>query len=686
MIDYRAEAERVLDGPPGKLAFRALCAALHRAGNPEDLVSHADQRLAAWPDPVREAPWSWLAALDSGVSKPGWRLVRSLGFRSARAGTAALALPDPRTEAHGVTHLDLGWYGPGGGRLATLVDTMDQWDNLRSVKIAGLSPLYTEIVARLAEHPAVARLESLTLATAQEDLFQFDKPRFRPSAGQPWRLRHVGLRALDLAHLMRSDLVPDLRSAEVLVASLDEARELAECPGLARLDRLAIGFRCGWNKSHPGWTPFFGNVIEEDDEACEEFFARADLTGLRTLEVQGTALGLGREGLGARGAAAIAASGVLRRLTSLTLELLPLGDAALTGIIAGIDHSLIEQLTLADVVATDVTISAFAGPFPRLRHLDLRGNCLGANGAQRLATEVRLPALEYLDLSGRVVGSPYYGRPSIQAIGDAGAATWVSSPNATKLTTLKLAATGLGANGLAALMSSGLRLENLDVSRNPVDAWPESLDNWGTLRTLNLTECGLGDDDIEAMTAATAPDLRSISLAYNSIRSRGARALAAWKVLPQLWELDLHDHIIGDDGLIDLAVSQAAQQLLELGLEQDCWNPNARRYDTPLPPEVVAQESFPNLDAMFLGVVDGYHGARYSSGFPPRIREDLANAPTTRPELRAFLNHLDMDEIGEDSETKPRDNDFRPNRTARHAERIEEAKSFAHRMMTGGDR
>ncbi len=681
MIDYRAEVERILGGPPSKLAFRALCAALSRAGSPEDLVSHAGQRLAAWPDPVREAPWSWLAALDAGFSKPAWRLVRSLGFRSGHAGTTRIALPDSHAEAHGVTHLDLGWFGPGARRLAALAETMDRWDNLRAVEITGLSPLDNEVVARFGETPAVARLDSLTLAAAHEDLFHFDKPRFRPPAGQPWRLRHVGLGAPDLAHLMRSGLVPDLRSADVLVANLDEARELAGCPELARLDRLAIGFRCGWNKSHRGWGPFFGNVIKEDDEACEEFFAHADLTGLRTLEVQGTALGPGREGLGVRGAAAIVASGVLRQLTSLSIELLPLGDAALTDVIAGIDHSLIENLTLADVVATDLTVSAFADAYPRLRHLDLRGNCLSAKGAQQLATEVQLPALEYLDLSGRKGGSPYYGRPSVQPIGDAGAEALASS-NAPKLTTLKLTATGLGADGLTALMNSTLRLTNLDVSCNPVNSWPQSLDDWRTLQALNLAECGLDDDDIEALTTATAPDLRSISLAYNSIGSRGARALAAWKVLPQLWELNLHDHIIGDDGLIDLAVSQAAQQLLELDLEQDCWNPIAWPYDTPLPPEVIARESFPHLDSMFLGVVDEYHGARYSSGFPPHIRRDLVSAPTTRPELRAFLSHLDMEEI-DGSETRPRDNDFRPGRTARHAELIDEATTFAHGMMTG---
>ena len=35
---------------------------------------------------------------------------------------------------------------------------------------------------------------------------------------------------------------------------------------------------------------------------------------------------------------------------------------------------------------------------------------------------------------------------------------------------------------------------------------------------------------------------------------------------------------------------------------------------TALPTEVLALESFPSIDAMFLGNVDEYRGARYSSG------------------------------------------------------------------------
>jgi hypothetical protein len=64
------------------------------------------------------------------------------------------------------------------------------------------------------------------------------------------------------------------------------------------------------------------------------------------------------------------------------------------------------------------------------------------------------------------------------------------------------------------------------------------------------------------------------------------------------------------------------------------------------------------------------------------VRETLASANTTRPELVAFLTHLDMEELEDDVEV-PDDRDFRPDRTTHHAERLDEAQAFAQRMIEG---
>jgi hypothetical protein len=99
VIDYDAEIERIAGGPPGKVAFRALCALICRAGNPPELVAWCEERIASWPDEEREAPWSWLAALKAGYSRPGWALARSLAPNALRCGVADVALPDPAVAA-----------------------------------------------------------------------------------------------------------------------------------------------------------------------------------------------------------------------------------------------------------------------------------------------------------------------------------------------------------------------------------------------------------------------------------------------------------------------------------------------------------------------------------------------------------------------------------------------------------
>ncbi|MFS8104964.1 hypothetical protein LFM09_48470 [Lentzea alba] len=659
------EIDRALRGTPTKLAFRALCAAVMKAD--ADLVSYCDEQLASWPDELREAPWSWLAALESGFSKPVWPLVRSLDLWSVREGLRDPALPDPRRpEMRAVTSLSLGYLDHE--QVEAFTETADHWENLRTVRFRGLIADDAEVLARFARTEAVTRLESLVVLSVTESLWHFDKPPFR--LDRPTRLRHAGLRATDLAHLLREGLAPDLRSAEVLVETVDEARELASCAGLAQLERLEIGFRCGKNGRQPLWKPYFGNVIEADDEACAEFFARADLRNVRSLRLRGTPMGLGREGLGARGVEAILP--VLPWLTELALELLPVDDKTISQVVGALDSARIEKLVLSNLVATDHVAGAFvaARAFPRLRHLDLSDNHLGSDGVRRLLG-AEFPVLDHLDLSGGWGGSPHYARPDIQPVEDGGA---LAVAGLKSLTSLRLSATGLGPDGLGALLRSE-NLRELDVSGNPMGRLPD-VPEWLSLRTVNLAGCGLGDADIAVLPSA-APQLDSISLAYNNFSSDGARALTRWPVLPQLWVLDLHDHTIGDDGLADFARSGAASRLVELDLEQDCWNASRRSYVTPLPDEVVAPESFPGLDAIFLGIVDEYHGARYSTG--------VGEVPVgARPELVAFLASTEIeddDEPGED--VPPQEKDFRTDRAAAWAEYLSDSRDFARRMMSG---
>ena len=665
------EIARALRGTPSPLAFRALCAAVTRSG--EDLLEWCEEQLASWPDETRQAPYSWIAALNSGFAAPVWPLVRSLDLRSARDGMRDLALPDPRVrpEVRAVTDLRLAWYDHD--QVAALAETADHWEHLRSVEFAGLSELDGKVIDRFAASETVTRLESLTTVRVSEDLWHFKIPPLR--IDRPTRLRHAALLAPDLIHLLRNGLAPDLKSAVVLVESADDARDLAGCEGISALNHLEIGFRCGKDGKQPLWAQYFGNVIEADDVACEEFFSRAMLTNLRSLTVHGTRMGMGREGLGARGVAAIVAGGVLGQLTELTLAALPVGDDTIAGVLDAVDATIIEKVVLTNLVATDRTAGAFAAEYPRLRHLDLGGNHLGPDGVRTLFA-AHMPVLEHLDLSGSAGGSPHYSRSDVQPIGDAGARAVAESK---RLKSLNLAATGLTAAGLTAVLE--LPLESLTVSANPLGTLPSVPDApaWRTLRTVNLDDCALGD-----MTSLPpeAPLLQSISFSHNNIDSDGARVLAEWPVLPQLWELGLHDNVIGDEGLTDLARSRAAQRLLELDLEQDVWTAHHRRDSAPLPAEVVARESFPNLDALYLGVIDAYHGARYSCGFPAERHEELIR--TGRAELAAFLTHVRPFEYlpDEDQDPDPPTEDFRAERMAKYAKDLADAEEFARKMTS----
>ncbi|MCR3752624.1 hypothetical protein [Lentzea californiensis] len=438
------EIARALRGTPSTLAFRALCAAVTRSG--EDLLAWCEEQLASWPDETRQAPYPWIAALEAGFIRPVWPLVRSLDLGSGvRQGMRALALPDPRTcaEVRAVTDLKLAPFGHR--QVAAFAETADHWRNLRSVEVAGLWEFDAEPMARFAASDAVARLESLTVVRVRESLWGLDNPPLRIE--RPTGLKHAGLLADDLLHLLRNGFAPDLTSVTVLVRSVGEASELAGFEGLAALERLEIGFRCG------------KDAVEQDEIASEEFFSRARLTNLRSLTVHGSHLNRG----GARGL--IAAEAVLRQLTELTLADLPGGDDVIALVLGATDAAIIEKLALTGLVATDRSADAFAAEYPRLRHLDLNGNYLGPAGVRKLLA-ARLPVLEHLDL-GCVSGTPHYSRARPQPIGDAGAQAVARHKG---LKRLNLAATGLTPAGLRSVLE--LPLEFLDVSSNPLGDLP----------------------------------------------------------------------------------------------------------------------------------------------------------------------------------------------------------------------
>jgi Ran GTPase-activating protein (RanGAP) involved in mRNA processing and transport len=283
--------------------------------------------------------------------------------------------------------------------------------------------------------------------------------------------------------------------------------------------------------------------------------------------------------MGQHGLNALIASGVLRRLKHLRLQLLPLGDQGVAALAPALGKYL-QTLELLNVYCKGEGAAALLRSpcMPSLRHLDLSANRIDAKHFVQMA-EVGMPHLQSLDLSGPRI-NPYYWNVGQQPLLDAGAAAWARSPNAKHLKSLRLQNCHLTDEALTEIFrSSQLRsLEQLDLSHNRFSAAAISQavvgsPLWQTLKDLGLNNCGLDNPAIAALSRVVhAPALRSLQLAYNSVGPNGAAALANWPVLARVWHLDLHDNFIGDEGLISFARSSNLGRLVELDLEQDCWN------------------------------------------------------------------------------------------------------------------
>ncbi|HEX7306394.1 MAG TPA: hypothetical protein VF330_26045, partial [Lentzea sp.] len=170
------EIGRALRGTPNPWAFRALCAAVMRAGADPELVAWCEEQLRSWPDATRRVPYSWVAALEAGLTKPVWRLVRSLDL-GGRAGMRVLGLPDPLAtpEVRAVTDLRLAPFA--FRQTMPLPEVAERWEGLRSVEFGGLMPFDAEPLARFLAGEVVTRLDSLVLVRAKDDLRDFPPVR-----------------------------------------------------------------------------------------------------------------------------------------------------------------------------------------------------------------------------------------------------------------------------------------------------------------------------------------------------------------------------------------------------------------------------------------------------------------------------------------------------------------------------
>ena len=403
-------------------------------------------------------------------------------------------------------------------------------------------------------------------------------------------------------------------------------RELLE----ARLDRIDTGHSPRWSRDLPkvGGVSFplessgglFESItIDDPDSFVAHSSAILAAQPVSRLECSGgddLAKILGAPGMEALGslhieggfaaAESVARSDHLTRLGSLTLSR------------QGFDDGEAEVLARANHLRT-------------LAGLDLRSNGLGERGAASLARSTSLQNLRRLHLDRNVIGNE--GASALASgrfehlqvlelvacgIREAGARAIAEGESTARLVRLNLAtaidesersANILGPGGVAALAGSGrlARLEWLDLSGTaPGRAGPMALgraEHWERLRTLRLTNGGLGAREVECLAQATwmglvttlvlnnnelfpaaarilaerSSSLEVLGLARADLGDLGATYLARSGRLAGLRELDLSGNSIGDEGAIALANSDAFPRLVGLDLSRNRIGPEGAR-------------------------------------------------------------------------------------------------------------
>lgn len=641
------ELETFRSCEPSELAFRALMGLLDTwpTEEKEKAIGIASELIASWPDSNRIAPWSWCQAASRGHVEPTWSLVRALELTSGHLTkeTVDLARIASFASLDQITELEIPSYSKFH-ELSFLYHRPELFPSLK--RLRAKDKFRDADVRILATSSLWEKLERFEMESMKDSFSHKDPCRIVPQLNSKSPIQHLSLRGIDFITLVEATDLPKLKSATFFIRTIEEAERLSLRVELSQLESLTLAFRCGFSGRSP-FEPFIGTVIEADEAAAEIFFRNAKLESLQELSICGYPMGYwGREGIGSLGLTSLIESGLLKRLKRLRLEHLPLGDEGVRCLAEDLGTGTeIQSLELVDVYCKGPGAVALSNEdcLRSLRNLDLSSNRIDEDSAALLAF-MGMPSLESLDLSGPEI-NPYYWNVGAQPALDLAAVVASNGWNCQKLKQLKLSNCHLTDRALFAIFHSTKlsQLAHLDLSNNLFTAagLARGIESpiWQNLNKFRLSNCRLDNDAIEALTkVAAAPQLRALDLSYNSIGPRGAVALAQWRVLQNVWHLNLHDNLIGDEGLVAFSQSPNLGRLLELDLEQDCWNSRAFTFNNAAAEALRVSKAFPRLDCIFSGKVDEYHSTAYSPGFHQEAISELKAASWMRPSVQASLS------------------------------------------------
>jgi hypothetical protein len=457
-----------------------------------------------------------------------------------------------------------------------------------------------------------------------------------------------------LIGLMKSSRLPRLRELSLTHDAYDvldgeAARRLARLPTMRRLTRLELEGRFPDEVLVPLFEamPWTLEALTIKGRQCSDYHTTGDDSWLTP-----------------SGIAAVAQCPSLKTLREVHIENERVGDG-IVDVVAACTAGRLERLALVDVDLTDEGAEALAR-LPQLAgvtQLDVRGNLLGPEGIAAISRSPHLGGVTSLAIGGRFF-NPYYDFRRNQPIGDEGLATISIAPALAAVRELDVANAAIGPDGLLALARSGLagRLHRLDLSTNEVGlqgAQALAGSRWPNLRELTLRRCNLDGDAIKELAGADFGSLHDLDLSYNSIGPSGAAALSACAMLAKLWRLSLHDNLIGDAGLIALATSPILNRLVELDVEQDCWNYHSAKFGDLAARAVAKSSTLRRLDSLRCGCVGEHYCEREAEQFTDLGLAEIDNAASLRPAMRSGLRRArvagdDDSELGDPAAEMPR--------------------------------
>jgi uncharacterized protein (TIGR02996 family) len=233
--------------------------------------------------------------------------------------------------------------------------------------------------------------------------------------------------------------------------------------------------------------------------------------------------------------------------------------------------------------------------FQKLRSLRININCTGDSGARKLAGCAPLSNLVELEVAGSRSWEGSGVAPEHELTLQ-GARALAASPHLTKLKKLTLEDSHLRSDGVEALLSGSLDLEELNVANNVCDAEvftriarsPKapslrrltlrntdydaaplkefaSSPNLAKLEFLDLEKCDLGPKGIDAfLDAFSLPSLTDLIVASNSLGDAGGTSLGKSEKLKNLQFLDVTKNRLGKKAIAAIASSPHLANLKKL--------------------------------------------------------------------------------------------------------------------------